>query len=166
MNLLENRQFGDVRFVGPNELVLVDTVLIETLQAVELHDIIVPQELAKLFVLVSEIAVTSIRAILVVVELTAFCFNRWFPSLEISLIIKAMLVSTVFPKPTCACLKPVFTGLSSHPCCILDHWWAFSGHLHTLSHLKVSLLVHREARIKFRSHLIEVIDRLPGHKGL
>ena len=55
MNLLENRQFGDVRFVGPNELVLVDTVLIETLQAVEFHDIIVPQELAHFFVLVSDL---------------------------------------------------------------------------------------------------------------
>lgn len=100
MNLLENRQFGNTCFVGLDEFVLVNTVLIQALETVEFHHIVMPQQLAKLFVLVSEVAVAPIRAILVVVELTAFGFNRRFSPLQIALLIKPMLVGTVFSKPT------------------------------------------------------------------
>ena len=55
-----------------------------------------PHQLIHPFVLMSEIASASIRTIHVVVELAAFCFDRWLAA--IILLVCSMLICTILAK--------------------------------------------------------------------
>ena len=96
VNLLKNWERTHITLIVPNKLGSVDTVLKEAFPTVEFGNIVMPHQLIHPFVLMSEIASASIRTIHVVVELAAFCFDRWLAA--IILLVCSMLICTILAK--------------------------------------------------------------------
>ena len=96
MNLLKNWELTYITLIVPNKLGSVDTVLKEAFPTVEFGNLVMLHQLIHPFVLMSEITFASIRTIHVVVELAAFCFDRW---LAVSIfLVYSMLICTIMAK--------------------------------------------------------------------
>ena len=70
------------------------------------------EKLLELLVFVSEVAVATIGAVLVVMELTTLSLYDRFSCLRIYLWLSGVLICTILSKSAKACLKPVLADFS------------------------------------------------------
>ena len=78
------------------------------------------EKLLELLVFVSEVAVATIGAVLVVMELTTLSLYDRFSCLRIYLWLSGVLICTILSKSAEACLKPVLAGFSPEVSIVLE----------------------------------------------
>ena len=71
----------DTRIKISQKLLSILTVLIQTFQRVEFHNIEMSEKLLELLVFMSEVAVAAIGAVLVVMELATLSLHNWLTCL-------------------------------------------------------------------------------------
>ena len=99
MNLLKNWELTYITLIVPHKLVSINTVLKEAFPTIEFGNIVMPHQLIHPFVLMSEITSASIRTVHVVVELAAFCFDRFLTRFQASiLLVGSVIVCTILAK--------------------------------------------------------------------
>ena len=105
VNLLKNWELTYITLIVSHKLVLIDGILKEAFPLVESDNIVMPHQLIHSFVLMSEITSASIRTVHVMVELAAFCFDRFFTRFQTSiLLVCSVVVCTILAKSARTCL--------------------------------------------------------------
>ena len=123
------------------------------------------EKLLELLVFVSEVAVATIGAVLVVMELATLSLHSRFTCLRIHLWVSRMLICTILSKSTEACLKPVLACFSPKVSIVGEWLGVVKRHLHVMAHLKVGMGLRSKAGVIHHWVVILIAHCLSRDKG-
>ena len=166
MDFFKNWKLVDTRIKISQKLFSILTVLIQTFQGVEFDNIEMSEKLLELLVFMSEVAVATIGAVLVVMELATLSLHNWLTCLWVYLWLSRMFICTILSKSTEACLEPVLAGLSPKVSIVGEWLGAFIRHLHVMAHLEVGIGLRWEAGVIHHWVVILIANCLGRNKGL
>ena len=166
MDLLKHWELVDSRSKFMDKLFLVQAVLEQALKAVEFDNIVVSEQLLKLFVFVSESTSASKVAVLTIVKSAAFGLFRRLLWL---LLDHWVVIRTIFTESASAVLQPVVANFPPHGFCLkILAAFLYQGCILADLSLPTSEVIHssfkQSLRFKFKASQLYRQERLSLHQ--